>query len=172
MRTNLLLVPLLTLTLFLGACGFHLRGQGQGGVAFPFQTLFIQAANANAPFILDLKRAVQLYDVKLVDSSKNAQLTLHIVSETMSKQVLSLSDAGRVREYQLIYRVVLHADDSKQHEWLPSDEIVLQRYLSYDNTLILAKESEERLLYQDMRKDAVQQTLRRLSHAKPPQAPQ
>lgn len=172
MRTNLLLVPLLILTLLLGACGFHLRGQGQGGFTFPFQTLFIQSADANAPFILDLKRAVQLYGVKLVDSSEKAQLTLYIVSETMSKQILSLSQAGRVREYQLNYRVALHADDSKQQEWLPADEIVLQRYLSYDNAQVLAKDNEETLLYQDMRKDAVQQTLRRLSLAKPPKSPQ
>jgi LPS-assembly lipoprotein len=172
MRTNLLIVPLLILTLLLGACGFHLRGQGQGGFTFPFQTLFIQTPNANAPFILDLKRAVQLYGVKLVDTSENAQLTLHIVSETMSKQILSLSNVGRVNEYQLIYRVSLHAYDSKQQEWVPADEIVLQNYLSYDNTLVLAKEQEETLLYQDMRKDAVQQILRRLSLAKPLQLPQ
>jgi len=170
MRTNLLILPLLILTLLLAACGFHLRGQG--GFTFPFQTLFILSPNANAPFIIDLKRAVQLYNVKLVDSSENAQLTLHIVSETMSKQILSLSDAGRVREYQLNYRVSLRAYDIKLDEWVPADEIVLQRYLSYDNTQVLAKEMEETLLYQDMRKDAVQQILRRLSLAKPPPSPQ
>ncbi|MEQ1741888.1 MAG: LPS assembly lipoprotein LptE [Candidatus Nitrotoga sp.] len=170
MRTNLLILPLLILTLLLGSCGFHLRGQG--GFAFPFQTLFIQAPNVNAPLMLDLKRTVQLYGVKLVDTSENAQLTLHIVSETMSKQILSLSDAGRVREYQLNYRVSLRAYDSKQQEWVPADEIVLQRYLSYDNTQVLAKEMEETVLYQDMRTDAVQQILRRLSLAKPPQSPE
>jgi LPS-assembly lipoprotein len=170
MRTNLLILPLLMLTLLLAACGFHLRGQG--GFAFPFQTLFILSPNANAPFIIDLKRAVQLYNVKLVDSSENAQLTLHIVSETMSKQILSLSDAGRVREYQLNYRVSLRAYDIKLDEWVPADEIVLQRYLSYDNTQVLAKEMEETLLYQDMRKDAIQQILRRLSLAKSPPSPQ
>jgi LPS-assembly lipoprotein len=83
-----------------------------------------------------------------------------------------LSDAGRVREYQLNYRVSLRAYDSKQQEWVPADEIVLQRYLSYDNTQILAKEMEETVLYQDMRTDAVQQILRRLSLAKPQQSPQ
>ena len=170
MRTNLLILPLLILTLLLAACGFHLRGQG--GFTFPFQTLFIMSPNANAPFIVDLKSAVQLYGVKLVDSSENAQLTLHIVSETMNKQILSLSDAGRVREYQLNYRVSLRAYDIKLDEWVPADEIVLQRYLSYDNTQVLAKEMEETLLYQDMRKDAVQQILRRLSLAKAPPSPQ
>lgn len=169
MRKNLLLIPLLILALFLSACGFHLRGQGQGGFTFPFQTLFIKSANANAPFIVDLKRAVQLYGATLVDTSENAHLTLHIVSEEKSRRILSLSDTGRVREYQLIYRVSLYADDIQLQKWLPADEIVLQRYLSFDNTQILAKEKEETVLYQDMRQDAIQQVLRRLSLAKPPQ---
>ncbi len=170
MRTNLLILPLLILTLLLAACGFHLRGQG--GFTFPFQTLFIQTSNANASFILDLKRAVQLYNVKLVDSPENAQLTLHIVSEIMSKQILSLNSAGRVNEYQLNYRVSFRAYDSKQQEWIPADELMLQNYLAFDNIQVLAKEMEEVLLYKDMRNDAVQQILRRLSLAKPPPSPQ
>lgn len=166
MRTNLLILPLLVLTLLLTACGFHLRGQGVSG-HFPFQTLFIQAPNANAPFILELKRVVQLYNVKLVDTPDKAELILHIVSEIPSTQILSLSNTGRVREYQLIYRVSLRAYDNKQQEWVPADEIVLQRYLFYDNVQVLAKEMEESVLYKDMRTDAVQQILRRLSFAKP-----
>ena len=166
MRKNLLILPLLILTLLLAACGFHMRGQGGSG-HFPFQTLFIKAPNVNAPFILDLKSAVQLYNIKLVDTPDKAELILHIVSETPGTQILSLSNTGRVREYQLIYRVSLRAYDNKQQEWVPADEIVLQRYLSYDNVQIIAKEMEESVLYKDMRTDAVQQILRRLSFAKP-----
>lgn len=166
-RKNLLIASLLLFTLLLGACGFHLRGQQAGGT-LPFQSLFVQAPDSNAPFIVDLKRAIPLYGVKLVESQESAQLTLQIVSEITSRQILSMSSAGRVNEFQLNYRVSLRAYDNKLQEWIPPDEIVLQRYLSYDPTQILAKEMEETLLYQDMRKDAVQQVLRRLSLAKPP----
>ena len=48
-------------------------------------------------------------------------------------------------------------------------EIHLQRDYSYDVTLVFAKHQEETMLYDDMRTDAVQQMLRRLNHAKPPQ---
>ena len=40
--------------------------------------------------------------------------------------------------------------------------------MTYDDTQILAKESEEALLYRDMKADAVQQMLRRLSVAHRP----
>lgn len=166
-RKYLLFVLLLVLTVLLEACGFHLRGH-QGGGTLPFQSLFVQAPDSNAPFIVDLKRAIPLYGVKLVETPESAQLILHIVSENTSRQILSMSTAGRVNEFQLNYRVSLRAYDNKLLEWIPADEIVLQRYLSYDPTQILAKEMEETLLYQDMRKDAVQQVLRRLSLVKPP----
>ena len=48
-----------------------------------------------------------------------------------------------------------------------SEEILLMRTLTYDDTQVLAKEQEEALLYTDMRGDAVMQALRRLSRAKP-----
>lgn len=153
------------LTLLLGACGFHLRGQG--AFAMPFQTLYVQSANDYSPFIVALKNALQVNGVQLVGSPEQAQLTLHIVTEAVGKQILSLSGAGRVREYRLQYRISLRAYDMEQQDWLAPQEISLSRDYSYDDTQILAKEQEEALLYENMRGDAVQQVLRRLNHAKP-----
>ena len=165
MRATSLIV--LMLSLLLSACGFHLRGQG--AFALPFQTLYVQSANDYAPFINELKNAIEANNVQITDTAEQAQLTLQIVSETADKQILSLSGAGRVREYRLQYRISLRAYDQKQLEWLAPEEITLRRDYSYDDTQVLAKEQEEALLYQNMRSDAVQQVLRRLNHAHPPQ---
>ncbi len=163
----ILTVPVLMITLLLGACGFHLRGQG--AFALPFQALYVKSANDYAPFIAELKRAIEANHVQIADAPDHAQLTLHIVAETVDKQILSLSGGGRVREYRLQYRISLHAYDLKQQDWIAPEEIMLQRDFSYDDTQVLAKEQEEALLYQNMRSDAVQQVLRRLNHARPPQ---
>ena len=160
----------LMLTLLLGACGFHLRGHG--ALALPFQTLYVKSANDYAPFITELKRTIEANGVQVTDAPDHAQLTLHIVSEVTDKQILSLSGGGRVREYRLQYRISLRAYDSRQQDWLAAEEITLRRDFSYDDTQILAKEQEEALLYQNMRSDAVQQILRRLNRARPPQQPE
>ncbi len=167
MRTKLMamILPALLASALLSACGFHLRGQGE--FVMPFQTLYIQSSNDHTPFISELKRALRAAGVQLADSPDKAQLTLHIVSESMGKQILSLSAAGRVREYQLRFGVSFRAFDTMQQEWLPAGEIALLRNMSYDDTQILAKEQEEALLYQNMVSDAVQQMLRRLKHARP-----
>ncbi|MBI5659940.1 MAG: hypothetical protein HZC43_10450 [Nitrosomonadales bacterium] len=161
------LVFVLMLALLLGACGFHLRGQS--AFALPFQTLYVKSANDYAPFVVDLKRAIEANSVQIADSPDQAQLTLHIVSEATDKQILSLSGGGRVREYRLQYRVSLRVHDRQQQDWLAPEEITLRRDFSYDDVQVLAKEQEEAMLFQNMRGDAVQQILRRLNHARPPQ---
>jgi LPS-assembly lipoprotein len=55
--------------------------------------------------------------------------------------------------------------DPKGRDYLPQSEIRLTRDISFNNSQVLAKESEELLLYRDMQNDMVQQILRRLAAA-------
>lgn len=161
MRLSLVIV--LLMSSLLAACGFHLRGQA----GMPFTTLYLDAANPNTPLIGDLRRNLEANKVQLADTADKADVVLNIVSEIPEKQILTLGGSGRVNEFMLIYRVSLRAYDSKQQDWIPAEEMVMRRDYTYDDTKILAKESEEALLYQSMRADMVQQIMRRLSHAKP-----
>lgn len=164
--TNLSRTLLLFTLLSLTACGFHLRGSNLSGAEFGFKSLYLKAPSETA-FVAELRRALNANKVMLSGSSDQAELVLEVVSEQTLKQILSLSGSGRVKEFQLIYRVSLRAYDSRQEDWLPADEITLTRILAYDDVQVLAKEQEETLLYKDMRTDAVAQALRRLSRAKP-----
>ncbi|WP_435627517.1 LPS assembly lipoprotein LptE [Candidatus Ferrigenium straubiae] len=158
MRTLLLLTALL-----LTACGFHLRGHA----GMPFDTLYLDATNSGTPFIAELRRNLETNKVKLVGSAEQADVVLNIVLEIPEKQILTLGGSGRVTEFQLRYRVSLRAYDLKGNDWVPAEEIILRRDFTYDDAKILAKESEEVMLYQSMRSDMVQQIVRRLSRAKP-----
>jgi LPS-assembly lipoprotein len=154
-------ILLLLLALSLSACDFHLRGHNLQGAGFPFSSVYLKFATPS-PFVADLQNSLELYKIQLTATAAEADLTLEVVSEASGRQILALSGAGQVREFQLSYRVSLRA-----YDWLPADEISLQRSLTYDDAQILAKEQEEALLYRDMRSDAVQQVIRRLSRAKP-----
>ncbi len=149
------------LTIFLAACGFHLRGEAH----MPFNALYIEAAPSL--LIAELKSSLKANHVQLTEKSDEADVILNIASEYPEKQILTLGGSGRVSEYQLRYRLSLRAYDKNQREWLPAAELTTSRDFSYDDAQILVKESEETLLYQNMRSDMVQQILRRLSHAKP-----
>ena len=164
--TNATRILLSLMVLALTACGFHLRGSNLKGVEFAFKSLYLKAPG-ETPFVAELRRTLTASKVALTTTSDQAELVLEIVSEQATKQILSLSGSGRVREYQLFYRVSLRAYDSRQIDWLPAEEIALSRIMTYDDAQVYAKQQEEALLYKDMRTDAVAQAMRRLSRAKP-----
>ena len=159
---------LLLTALTLAACGFHLRGSNLKDIQFAFKTLYLKAPG-ETPFVADLRRILKANNIELTNAADQADLVLDVVSEQATKQILTLSGAGRVQEYQLFYRVLLRAYDNQQNDWLPAEEISLSRILPYDDAQVLAKEQEEAALYKDMRTDAVGQAVRRLNRAKPQQ---
>lgn len=151
------------IALLLGSCGFQLRGTA----TLPFDTLFVQAA-PTSQFATQFKRAVTNgSSTRVVGVQKDAAATLVLLNELREKTILSLSGTGRVREYQLRYRVAYRLIDQKGVEVTPAGEIVLNRDFSFNDSETLSKESEEALLFRDMQADAIQQLLRRLQVAKP-----
>lgn len=144
----------------LAGCGFHLRGQ----VALPYSTLHISGPSASS-VSNSLKRVLRSSAVRLVDRQEDAELTLVILSDVREKSILSLSAAGRAQEYELRQRLSYRIITAGEPD-LPAGEILSQRSISFNDAQVLAKESEENLLYRDMENDVVQQLLRRLQAAK------
>ncbi len=133
----------------------------------PFETIHVPGATAG--IALDLKRNIESGTrARVVDDPKAAQALLQVTEEARSREILSLTSAGRVREFQLRYRVGFRVHDGKGGEFVPASVIQLTRDMTYSDAEILAKEQEEQLLFRDMRTDMVQQILRRLASAKPP----
>jgi LPS-assembly lipoprotein len=68
-----------------------------------------------------------------------------------------------VREFSLTYRVNFEVADQANRKLLPANEIALQSLLSYSESQALAKETEERMTFDDLRRDAIGQIMRQLS---------
>jgi len=158
--------PFLALFLLaLAGCGFHLRGTAD----VPFQTVFVP--NATSGIALDLKRNIQAgTQAKVVDDAKQAEAILVFSDEAREKNILSLTAQGRVREFQLRYRVGFRMHDGKGGDYIPQTQILLTRDITFNDSDVLAKEAEEQLLFRDMQTDMVQQIMRRLASAKRPAA--
>ena len=158
MRTLVLLAAL-----SLAGCGFHLRG----AAPLPFDTVYVPGAGGG--IALDLKRNIQAgTDAKVVDEAKQADAVLQFTREERQKVILSLTATGRVREFQLRYIVGFRVVDNKGNDYVPQNTIELTRDITFNDAEVLAKESEEQLLYRDMQNDMVQQIMRRLAAAKRP----
>lgn len=151
------------MALALAGCGFRLRGTAE----VPFETLYVPSATSG--IALDLKRNIQAgTKARVVDDPSKADAVLQFTEETRQKEILSLTGTGRVREFQLRYRVAFRVHDGKGAEYVPPNTIQLTRDVTFNDAEILAKEQEEQLLFRDMQVDMVQQILRRLAAAKRP----
>lgn len=155
---------LLVLATQLSGCGFQLRGTA----ALPFDTLYMPPANLPG-VALDLKRNIQSGTrTQVVDDPKRAEAILEFAQETREKHILSLAATGRVREFQLRYRVGFRVHDGKGNDFVPLSTLQLTRDVTFNDSEVLAKETEEALLYRDMQVDMVQQIMRRLAAAQRP----
>lgn len=148
-------------TLLLASCGFQLRGD----VVLPFKDVHVTAA-PNSPIGSDLRKKISQANTPIATDLTKADGRVSIVDEGRDKIILSLSGAGKVREYQLKLRVAYSVTDAKGVVLIPRTEMNLVRIMSYDDAFVLAKSQEEALLYRDMESDVVQQILRRLSQLK------
>ena len=150
----------------LAACGFQLRGSN-GSYNMPFHSLYLSFPDTS-PLGTELKRNLRATDqVTIADKADGAEAQFLVLGESRNKSILSLNSQGRVREYLLSYALSFTVRDAKGNVLLAPTVITLHRNMSFDETQVLAKESEEALLYRDMQGDLVQQIMRRLAALKP-----
>lgn len=159
----------LGLTVLLSACGFHLRGSN-GSFMLPFATMYIGLPNSS-PLAIDLKRYIRaIGSTEVVDIKDGADAVLEVLSDperNRTKTILSLNSNGRVQEYQLGYSINFRVLDKAGNQLLAPTTISLVRPITFNESQVLAKETEEAALYRDMRNDLVQQIMRRLAAIKP-----
>ena len=155
-------ILLIALTLVLSACGFHLRGS----YTLPFDTLYV-ALPETTELRAILKRNIEAStQARLVDEAKGAQAVLTVLGDIPAKNVLSLDSSGRVREFQLVRTFSFRVHDPENRDLMPPGRIVIRRDITFNDTQVLSKESEEALLWRDIQDDLVQQLLRRLAAAR------
>lgn len=165
LKNRRLLTAVLASTLMLSACGFKLRGSILGN-DLPFKSIFISAAE-NSTLGSELRRYIRgSGELAIKDRPEDAEAILDIVSEVRNKVILSLNSQGRVREFVLNYQVTIRIRNNAGATYLAPTVIALKRDLSYNESQVLAKEEEEKMLYRDMQSDAVQQILRRMAAIK------
>ena len=177
----LLLIGLLT------ACGFKLRGSAElPGYKLPFATIALSLPETSE-FYAMLKRNIEASSpgTRVVADVKDAEAVLTVLGDISAKNILSLSAAGRAREYQLVrtftFKVTARTASAKPApqvkytdappaaaptEYIAPATITLRRDITFSDDLVLSKESEETLLWRDMQGDLVQQLMRRLAAAK------
>jgi LPS-assembly lipoprotein len=148
----------------LASCGFHLRGD----VHYAFSSVYVNAPAAS-PLAAELRRALEGGGTTIAAAPGAAQPTLDLALVADDKQVLSLTGGGRVREYALTKRATFAIHDVDGRDWMPAAEVVVRRSYSFNESEVLARESQEARLLREMQTDIVQQIVRQLQSARKPE---
>lgn len=148
--------------LLLAGCGFKLSRP----TAYAFRSIHI---TGSTPQGLGPEMQRQLQAVGAVEvitdprQIERADLVLELLQELREKVVVGRTSTGAVRENQLRLRVRLRVRNREGIERIPELELVQQRDITFNESFVLAKTSEETLLYANMQTDMIQQILRRLA---------
>ena len=146
------------LALPLAGCGFQLRG----AQTLPIDRLFL-ALPVNSPLGAEMARVVRSStNARVVPDRKDAQAIFELLGEAREREVLSINAQGRAREYQLRLLTSFRVLDPNGLELIASTTLTARRDISFNESELLAKESEEALLYRDMQSDLVRQMVTRL----------
>lgn len=158
-------LALLAAPLLLSACGFQLRQAPD----FVFDSVYVSAPTSSQ-LGNELKRNLasngNLRVLAEPTPPQQAQVVLDLLANQREKVVVGLNATGQVREFQLRTRIRFRLRTPQGKELIPDTELLQQRDISFNESAVLAKESEENLLYRDMQTDLVQQLMRRLAAVK------
>ena len=146
----------------LAGCGFALRGQ-QDFAFTSFTSTFAPSSTLGSELMRSLESSEKVRVIREPARAAEAQVVMEVLNDTREKVVVGVGTAGQVREFQLRVRLIFRLRTAQGKELIPETELLQQRDVSFNETAVLAKESEEGLVYRNMQSDIVQQALRRLS---------
>ena len=147
----------------LTGCGFELRRPPE----LHFKSIALKGFAPRSTMAQALRDALQEAHVTITEDAAQAQLTLEALADVTERSVVASTAVGQVREVQLRQRLHFRVRTAAGRELIPTTELLLSRDMTYNETIALAKEQEEALLFRSMRDDIVQQLLRRLATLTP-----
>ncbi|WP_058616554.1 LPS assembly lipoprotein LptE [Tepidimonas taiwanensis] len=161
----------------LPGCGFRLRG---ADLRFAFSTLRLQAPG-DSDVLQSLRAQLQAAGVTVLEAggpppvpaaapspATAADVILQVLQDQRERVVVGTTAAGQVRELALRRRLRFALRTPSGRELIPATELLQERELSFSETVVLGKEAEEALLFDDMRTAIVRQLLVRLAAVRLP----
>ena len=153
-------LALLASTLLISACGWQLRGTAE--VPKGLSQLYVAATDHKDLLTIELKKTLKANRVTLVDNSQDANYTLTLNEESKDRRTVSVGSDALSSAYELTLKVAYEI--RTKNTALPTKATAVSvRSFSYNTASISSAAQEEALLISEMRRDLVQQMLRRLN---------
>lgn len=157
-KTRHLIAFLLILGLLAG-CGFQLQTRVELPGEMQQTRLEVQAPYSS--FARRLETLLEQNGAQIVVSGENAAL-LEVPQNQIRKEIQSIGDNARVREYLIRHTVQFRLLDEKGDEMIPLQTLEQSRVYSFNEQDILAAEREEEFLRNELSDSLARMVVRRL----------
>lgn len=139
-------------------CGFALRGSDS--IAAGYSALVLDSDQPNGDLTRLLRRSLDVANISVESSSSNAPV-LMIRNEQSTSRPVSINPRARAAQYEvrLSIDIALIQDET---ELLPTETLMVERSYFEDIANIAGNRDEVELITTEMRRDLVNQLLRRL----------
>lgn len=155
---SLTLATLIVSTLFMSACGFHLRGN----LPLPetLSELFLKAPRGSFEDVL--AETIETAGATIVETKSDAKAVLRIARADLEREVGTLDDRGKANSYDLRLKVK-YVLETLEGEKVKSGKISENRRYDFDSSQIIDTDSEEQELREDMEQDIALRIVRQLT---------
>lgn len=145
-------------------CGFHL--QGTGSMPGQMTRTYLRTADPTSEFLYSLREALRLRGLEVVETPEQAGAEVVISEDSSGERVLSVSARNIPREYEVFYAVTF-AVESDDTQLLEPESLIVTRSYTYDETQVLGKREEERVLRRALAEDLARRVVRRIEALAP-----
>ncbi len=149
----------LALPLLLTGCGFEL--QTRADLPPEMQSTYLEVDQPYSQFARRLETHLEQNGVTVVSEREGAALLIVPLNETR-KEIQSIGDNARVREFLIRHMVQFRLLDSEGKELIPLQTFEQSRVYSFNEQDILAAEREDEFLRNDLSDSLARMVVRRL----------
>ncbi len=145
------------IALLLSACGYHLRGAFE--LPAGMKNIFLDGGSA--PLQIQFKKAMDFSSIPIAVSAETASIVIRIFDENSQRRVLSLASTGVANDFELGYQFEYEIVDSKDNILMARQPLDIKREYYNDQSAVIAKESEELIIKNEMYLQAVRTIVNR-----------
>ena len=149
MNTTKIIIGLVA-TALLSACGFHLAGKADLDPVFNSTYVTYKGAGKEMAQLVEKQLKANKNDLVGLEE---ASAIVTVLYERRDRDVLSVDEDGKVREYELILHVGVSVKDAEGEKLIRDQNIRLSRDFLFDIDDVLGKGREQNVIYQEMRED-------------------
>ena len=155
-----LLINLAWIFLTLSACGWQLRSNPL--IANQFGTVHISYPQSQIALAVELKRALKANNIELVGAVDKADYEIKLLDAQKSRRISALNPSARAAQYLVSQAVDYVFIDTQGVAVIPATTASAEATYNFNELDVLAAQSEEALLHNNLRQEIVRQILRRL----------